>query len=103
MTSDARAEDDVKDMVIAGCRVHLAFHGRSENRWSVSGTVACGVEENSGEQAFDTSVFDSRVAAEEAALKTVSSLLGRNVDRNTSRVRNWTEGGPHADDRASDS
>lgn len=103
MSTQARGDDNVKDMVIAGCRVHLAFHPKPNDRWSVTGRVECGIEENRGDQSFVTAAFDSRVAAEEAALRTVSGLLGHNVGRNTSRVRNRTEGGPHADDRASDS
>lgn len=80
----------MKDMVIAGCRVHLAYHSRPHGRWSVEGTIRCGLDENSGEQSFRTHICASRHAAEQAALRIAGGLLGRNVDRNTSRVTNWS-------------
>lgn len=84
------APPDVKDMVIAGCAVHLALHSLANGRWSIDGTVRCGAGEHAGEQAFHTGSCDSREGAEEEALRLVTGLLGENRDRNTSRVKNWT-------------
>jgi hypothetical protein len=84
------AHPDVKDMVIAGCTVHLAFHALTNGRWSIAGTVRCGGEEQAREQSFQTGACDSRDRAEKEALRTVTGLLGKNVDRNTSRLKNWS-------------
>jgi hypothetical protein len=78
-----------KDMIVAGCRVHLAFSS-TDSRWSVQGTVDCGLEENSGRQSFVTGSFPTREAAEQDALSMVNRILGHNVDRSTSRVLNWS-------------
>ena len=94
--------NDTKDMVIAGCRVHLTFQPAPDGRWTVSGTVECGAEDGSRTQPFVTGAYGDRVEAEQDALRQVGALLGHNVDRNTSRVTNWSEGGmAHADDRSS--
>lgn len=87
--ASANGNSDVKDMVIAGCRVHLSFTS-AQGRWSVQGTVECGIEENGGVQSFQTEACATRENAEQEALGRVTGLLGQNVDRNTSRVRNWS-------------
>jgi hypothetical protein len=80
---------DVKDIMMDGCQVHLDFH--SENgRWSVKATIRCGAEGNTSEQSFQTGACDSREAAEEEGLREAVGHLGRNIDRNTSRVKNWS-------------
>ena len=79
---------DVKDIVIAGCRVRLAFHAIGQGRWNVEGKVRCGIDEQSDERSFVTQDRGSREAAEKEALRHVADLLGHNVDRNTSRVKN---------------
>ena len=82
--------NDEKDIVMAGCLVHLVFWPAPHDRWRVEGTVRCGLDENRAEQSFRTDFHDSREAAEAEAFRTVTSLLGNNVDRNTSRVQNWS-------------
>jgi hypothetical protein len=80
----------VKEMRSAGCSVQLAFHrsARVPGRWYVEGTVLCGIEENQGSQAIRTEEYESREEAEKAAIKQITSLLGNNTDRSTSRVKN---------------
>jgi len=90
MGTSTGQNNDVKDIVMAGCLVHLAFLPAPEDRWRVEGTVRCGIEENHAEQSFSTDSQDSREAAEAEALRRVTGLLGSNVDRNTSRVENWS-------------
>ena len=80
---------DLKNLVIAGCQVRLAFHSLSSGRWKVEGTVRCGLDDQCEEQSFRTANRDSREAAEKEALHRVAEILGHNVDRNTSRVKNW--------------
>jgi hypothetical protein len=82
--------------------VHLTFQPSSDGRWAVSGRVECGADAGSRTQTFATGACGDRVEAEQEALRQVGALLGHNVDRNTSRVTNWSEGGlAHADDRSS--
>ena len=83
------ADRDVKDMVVSGCRVRLAF-SQTNGRWSVQGTVVCGLAENGGVQTFETGACPTREDAEQEALGRAAGLLGSNVDRNTSRVKNWS-------------
>jgi len=83
------AESDVKDMVVSGCRVQLGF-SQTHGRWIVQGTVECGLAENSGKQTFETAAYVTREEAEQEALARAADLMGRNVDRNTSRVKNWS-------------
>jgi len=103
MGTPVEENGDVKDIMMAGCAVHLAFRPSEGGGWSIDGTLRCGVGANEDEQSFRTEAHDSREAAEADALRTVTGLLGNNVDRSTSRVHNWTdgEGGIHADDRPS--
>jgi hypothetical protein len=84
------AKKDIKDMMVAGCRVQLAFRELELGRWMVQGTVRCGVEEQAVEQSFSTAAYATRDEAEREALKRATDLLGNNVDRNTSRIRNWS-------------
>ena len=86
MISDATK--DIKDMVVAGCRVQLCFRARERGRWTVQGTVKCGVDDHAAEQSFHTASYSTREEAEQAALRQAADLLGNNVDRNTSRVNN---------------
>ncbi len=81
---------DIKDMVIAGCRVQLAFRQKDYGKWIIQGTVRCGVDEHAVERSFSTASYASRDEAEEEALRRAADLLGNNVDRNTSRVKNWS-------------
>lgn len=87
MTSGERA--DVKDILLDGCQVHLMFHPAGGGRWRVNGTVQCGIGENQAGHRITTEPYDSREEAEQAALRRATSLLGKNADRSTSRVRNW--------------
>lgn len=82
------ANKDIKDMVVAGCRVQLAFRETGFGRWMVQGTVRCGIDEQVVEQSFRTASYATRDEAEEEGLKQAADLLGNNVDRNTSRVNN---------------
>jgi hypothetical protein len=81
---------DSKDLVIAGCRVQLAFHPTGKGRWHVEAKVRCGIDDRVDERSFLTADLDSREAAEKEALRRVEDLLGHNLDRNTSRVKNWS-------------
>jgi len=84
------AKKDIKDMVVAGCRVQLAFRVVERGRWMVRGIVRCGIEEHAAEQSFSTVAYPTREEAEQEALKQATELLGNNVDRNTSRVNKWS-------------
>lgn len=81
---------DMKDMVIDGCKVHLDFHSLTDGRWSVQGTIRCGIGQNTTQQSFQAGPCDSRESAEQEALHTATGRLGKNIDRNTSRVKNWS-------------
>jgi hypothetical protein len=80
---------DVKEMMIAGCRVQLAYRPAGDGRWTVLGTVRCGIGEKSATRTVLTDSFGSREEAERTAIIRISSLLGEQVDRSHSRVRNW--------------
>jgi len=86
MISDATK--DIKDMVVAGCRVQLRFCARERGQWAVQGTMRCGVDDHAAEQSFRTASYPTRDEAEQEALRKATDLLGNNVDRNTSRVNN---------------
>ncbi|HJT22066.1 MAG TPA: hypothetical protein VJ746_16450 [Nitrospira sp.] len=81
---------DVKEMMIAGCRVRLAYRSAGDGRWTVLGTVQCGLDEKSTTQTVLTDSFGSREEAERTAITRITSLLGEQVDRSHSRVRNWS-------------
>ncbi|UVT16523.1 MAG: hypothetical protein H8K04_02865 [Nitrospira sp.] len=82
------AEEDIKDMRVAGCRVKLFFRASEHGTWTVQGTVRCGIDEHAAEQSFSTVSHPTRDEAEQEALRQAADLLGNNVDRNTSRVKN---------------
>jgi hypothetical protein len=84
------AKKDIKDMVVAGCRVQLLFRAVERRRWIVQGTVRCGIDDHAAEQSFRTASYPTREKAEQEALRQAADLLGNNVDRNTSRVKNWS-------------
>ena len=80
---------DVKEMRIAGCSVQLTFHtSASVPRCWVEATVLCGIDNNRDSQSIRTEEYVSREEAEKAAIKQVSTLLGNNTDRSTSRIKN---------------
>ncbi len=79
--------DDVKDMKVAGCDVHLAFVKAKEG-WIVVGTVASGISENKNKETITSGPWANRDQAEQLALEALMKLLGHNVDRHTSRVNN---------------
>jgi hypothetical protein len=81
---------DVKDIMMEGCQVHLDFRALEDGRWSVKATIRCGVEDNTTEELLHTGACDSREGAEQEALRAVVDRLGRNTDRSTSRVKNWS-------------
>lgn len=81
---------DGKDIMMDGCQVHLDFRSLEDGRWSVTATIRCGVEGNTTEDSFQTGACDSREGAEQEALRAAIGHLGRNIDRNTSRVKNWS-------------
>jgi hypothetical protein len=77
-----------KDLVIAGCRVHLRLE-EQDGRWQAEGTVRCGLEDNSGVYRFRTGLYPTTEEAEQEGLRHAAAHLGNNVDRQTSRVTNW--------------
>jgi len=79
--------EDVKDMKVAGCDVHLSFM-QANGGWTVVGTVASGTGENKNKESITTGPWATRDVAEEKALGELTKLLGHNEDRNTSRVHN---------------
>ena len=78
---------EIQDMKIAGYDVHLVYL-RSGNAWTVVGTVASGTEENKEKETITSGPWSSRDIAEQKALEQITSLLGYNEDRSTSRVHN---------------
>lgn len=84
------AEEDIKDMVVAGCPVQLSFRAVERRQWIVQGTVRCGADEQAAERSFRTASYPTREEAEQEAVRQAAGLLGNNVDRNTSRVNNWS-------------
>jgi hypothetical protein len=90
MTQRGRPTDDVKDMMITGCHVRLAYERSADARWTVHATVKCGVGDKAEEQSVVTQPFDTRESAERDVIQQVTSLLGQQTDRSHSRVRNWS-------------
>lgn len=88
--SSPPTDDDVKDMVIAGCHVRLSYGRTAGARWTVTATVKCGVRDKTEEQSVVTQPFDSRETAERDALQHVTKLLGHQTDRSYSRTKNWS-------------
>lgn len=81
--------EDTQDLQMAGCQVHLTYHALADGRWTVFGVVRCGIGENTGEQTVATEPFPTREAAEQDALDRLGKILGTNVDRSSSRVKNY--------------
>jgi len=81
---------DVKDMMIAGCHVRLAYKRSADARWTVNATIMCGVGDNAEQQSIVTQPLETREWAEREALEQVTSLLGQQTDRSHSRIRNWS-------------
>ena len=79
-----------EDMIIAGCRVQLAYQSVDNGRWRVRGTIQCGQGENSRKQSILTGLCDSPEEAERSAISRITALLGKQVDRSHSRVGNWS-------------
>jgi hypothetical protein len=90
MREDPRSTRDVKDMMIAGCRVRLSYGRTAARGWTVNATVMCGAGEKAEEQSVMTQALPTREAAERDALQQVTALLGHQTDRSQSRVRNWS-------------
>jgi hypothetical protein len=82
--------EDTKDLQMAGCQVHLIYQALADGYWKVQGTVHCGLGENRGEQSVETGPFMTREAAEQDALDRLGTILGTNVDRSSSRVKNYS-------------
>jgi hypothetical protein len=81
-------QDDTMDIRIAGCPVHLTYT-QTDGRWTVLGTVQCGVADQSAIRMVTAGPYPDRETAEQNVLDRIGKLLGMNVDRNTSRVKNW--------------
>lgn len=81
--------DDVRDIRIAGCPVHLTYHAETDGRWTMQGTIRCGVADRSAVRLVTAGPHPERDTAEQNVLDRIGQLLGHNVDRNTSRVKNW--------------
>ncbi|NGZ94550.1 MAG: hypothetical protein CV089_00190 [Nitrospira sp. WS110] len=78
---------DMKDMKIAGCDVHLVFV-RSEGDWTVVGTLTSGTADNKRKETITSGPWATRDLAEQKALEQITTRLGHNEDRSTSRVNN---------------
>lgn len=81
--------EDTKDLQMAGCQVHLTFHELADGRWTVLGIVRCGVDSNQSEQSVATAPFPTREEAEQDALNRLGNILGNNIDRSSSRIKNY--------------
>ncbi len=81
--------EDTKDLQMAGCQVHLTFHKLADGQWTVLGIVRCGVDSNQTEQSVSTGPFLSREEAEQDALERLGKILGNNIDRSSSRTKNY--------------
>ena len=82
--------ENTKDLQMAGCQVHLTYQARADGCWKFQGIVQCGLGENRGEQSVETGPFPTREAAEQDALDRLGKILGTNVDRSSSRVKNYS-------------
>lgn len=82
--------EDAKDIQMAGCQVHLTYHALGDGRWKAEGVVHCGVGENTREESVETDPFPTREAAEQDALERLGKILGTNVDRSSSRIKNYS-------------
>lgn len=79
--------EDIQDIKIAGCDVHLVYL-QSGNDWTVVGTLASGTEGNRNKETITSGPWPSRDIAEQNSLEEITKLLGNNEDRHTSRVHN---------------
>ncbi len=82
MTSQGSASgrtEQGKSIVVAGCPVTLTFHEHPGSRWSVQGTVSCGLGHHRRDSPFHTALYPTRDEAERAALERAAALLGHNV------------------------
>jgi hypothetical protein len=82
-------QDESEDLVIDGCPVRVTFT-EVDTGWAARAVVTCGLGENRGERVVNVDACPTREKAEQAVLAKVQEVLGGNVDRNTSRVRNWS-------------
>lgn len=78
---------DMKDMKIAGCDVELVFL-ESQDKWTVVATITSGIAENRNKETITSGPWATRDLAEQKALEQITTLLGHNEDRSTSRVNN---------------
>jgi hypothetical protein len=81
--------DEIEELTIDGCPVRITFTG-AEGRWTARGLVRCGIGENEGERQVTAGPCATKESAEQEILAQIHQALGHNVDRNTSRVRNWS-------------
>lgn len=90
---------DMKDMNIAGCDVELVFL-ESQDKWTVVATITSGIAENRNKETITSGPWATRDFAEQKALEQITTLLGHNEDRSTSRVNNpGEETGDHGTER----
>jgi hypothetical protein len=82
--------EDTMEIQMAGCRVSLTYRQVADSGWTVVGIVRSGVGDNMDEQRVATGSFPTREAAEADALNRVTQLLGNNVDRSSSPVKNYS-------------
>ena len=82
--------EDTKEIQMAGCQVRLTYRRVADGGWTVIGIVRCGVGEKQEEQSLATGSFPTREAAEKDALNRISHLLGNNIDRSSSSVKNYS-------------
>ncbi|HSE60202.1 MAG TPA: hypothetical protein VLA99_15990 [Nitrospiraceae bacterium] len=80
---------DRKDMKIAGCPVHVTYHANPNGTWIVQGAVQCGAEDQRTSQIVTVGPHPDRDTGEKDLFDRIATLLGRNEDRNTSRIKNW--------------
>jgi hypothetical protein len=83
------ADKDIKEIRVAGCRVQLTFRAVEQGGWVVQGTVKSGEDDQASERSFRTAAYPTRDEAEQDALQQASDRLGNNVDRSSSRVKNY--------------
>jgi hypothetical protein len=85
----SRDTGDTKDVRIAGCPVHVAYHANPDGTWTLQGAVQCGVEDQRTMQLVTVGPCPDRETAEKNLFDRIGTLLGHNEDRNTSRIKNW--------------
>ena len=80
---------DTKDIRIAGCPVHVEYHANADGTWTLQGTIQCGVEDQRAIQLVTVGPHPDRETGEKDLFDRIATRLGRNEDRNTSRIKNW--------------